>query len=40
MKPPYFPPAEKIIKEIAIKAMEKEARPILEEVLVNKFYIV
>lgn len=40
MKPPYFPPTDKMIKDAAIKSMEKESRPILDEVIVrNKHFL-
>ena len=35
MKPPFFPGIDKMIKDAAIRSLEKESRPILEEVLVN-----
>jgi len=34
MRPPYTPQNDKMIKDAAIKAMEKENRSILEEVVV------
>lgn len=39
MKPPYYPPNDKMIKDAAIRAMEKEARPILDEVVVSKYFL-
>lgn len=35
MNVPYVPPPDKMIRDAAIKAMEKENKPILEEVLVT-----
>lgn len=40
MKPPYYPPNDKMIKDAAIRAMEKEARPILDEVVVSKNFLI